>query len=132
MTSIDEVEALVGQETGVSAWLEIDAARAELFELATGVEPGGSVPPFLLLSLLPHLLPGISLPIATPRATINYGLERVESGVPVAVGQRVRARTTLAGVERIGDSVQVRRTTTIETETGLTALIAETVTRLVY
>lgn len=132
MTSIDELEALVGQEIGVSPWLEIDATRVKLFQLASGAEPGGSVPPFLLLSLLPYLLSNVLLPIAPPRATINYGLERVESGAPVTVGQGVRARTTLAGVERIGDSVQVRRTATIETETGLTALIAETVTRLVY
>jgi acyl dehydratase len=132
VSSIESLGALLGQEIGVGDWLEVDADRVALFEQAVGGPHDGLVPPLLLLSLIPHLLSGIRWPIANPSATINYGLERSECGVAVAIGDRVRARVSLAGIERIGGSVQVRRSVTVETETGQTALRAETVTRLVY
>lgn len=86
MTSIDELEALVGQEIGVSPWLEIDATRVKLFQLASGAEPGGSVPPFLLLSLLPYLLSNVLLPIAPPRprSTMDSNGLRAEHPLPLA------------------------------------------------
>lgn len=133
MISLESLEALLGQEIGVGDWLEVDADRVARFEAAVGRPTrDGLVPPLLLLSLIPHLLSGITLPVVTPSATINYGLERSEGGVAVAIGDRVRARASLAGIDRIGTSVQLRRSVTVETETGRTALRAETVTRLVY
>ncbi len=122
----------MGKEIGVGEWLQVDSGRVALFEHAAGGQPDGLIPPLLLLSLLPRLLSGIELPVATPVATVNYGLDKVERGIPVTIGERVRARTTVTGVERIGDAVQVRRRATIENEAGSVALTAETVTRLVY
>jgi acyl dehydratase len=78
------------------------------------------------------LLAGVSLPVGEPRATINYGLDRVAAGANVAAGERVRARAFLEGVEVIGDAVQLRRRAVVEKETGENALEAVTLTRLVY
>lgn len=132
MISLTSLEALVGQQIGLSDWFEIGPVRVALFEHAVESQPVDRVPPFLLLSLLPYLFSGVMLPTGNPRATINYGLERLESGSVVVVGERVRARALLEGVERIGDSIQIRRRVIVETEDSQMALDAVTITRLVY
>ncbi len=132
MTPIDALLGLVGRQIGLSDWLVIDLDRLDLYARAVGPQPVDPVPPFLLLSLLPHLLARVSLPAGNPRATINYGLDRVEARASVAAGERVRARAFLDGVEAIGESVQMRRRAIVEKETGEPALEAITITRLVY
>lgn len=132
MIPIEALQGLVGSQIGLSDWVEIDPSRLDLYVRAVGPHPVDPVPPFLLLSLLSHLLAGVSLPVGEPRATINYGLDRVAAGANVAAGERVRARAFLEGVEVIGDAVQLRRRTVVEKETGENALEAVTLTRLVY
>jgi hypothetical protein len=132
MTSIEALQELVGSQIGLSDWLVIDRSRLAQYERAVGPQSVDPVPPFLLLSLLPHLLARVSLPAGNPRATINYGLDRMEAGATVATGERVRARAFLEGVEVTGDSVQLLRRAVVEKETGEQALEAITITRLVY
>jgi acyl dehydratase len=132
VTPIDALHDLVGTQIGLSDWLVIDQRRLDQYELAVGPQPVDAVPPFLLLSLLPYLLSNVSLPAGNPRAMINYGLDRVKVGATVAVGERVRARAFLEGVEVIGESVQLRRKVDVEKETGEQSLEAITLTRLVF
>ena len=132
MTPLDALRDLVGSEIGLSDWVGIGPSRLALYERAIGPQPIDPVPPLLLLSLLPYLLAGVSLPVGEPRATINYGLDRVEAGVAVLADEKVRARTFLEGVEVIGDAVQLRRKAVVEKETGEIALVAVTLTRLIY
>lgn len=132
MTPIEKLQELVGSQIGLSDWLVIDPRRLDLYEQAVGPQPGNAVPPLLLLSLLPYLLANVSMPVGNPRATVNYGLDRVEPATNVVVGERVRARAFLVGVEVIGESVQLRRRAVVEKETGEHALEAVTITRLVY
>ena len=119
-------------QIGLSDWVEIDPNRLALYERAIGAQPVDPVPPLFLLSLLPYLLADVSLPVGEPRATINYGLDRVEAGAPVAAGERVRARAFLEAVEMIGGAVQLRRRVVVEKETDEIALAAVTLTRLLY
>jgi hypothetical protein len=129
---LEKLQKLVGSQIGLSEWLVINPRRLDLYKQAVGQQSDNPVPPFLLLALLPHLLAEVSLPIGNPRATINYGLDRVEAVATVAVGERVRARAFLVGVEVIGESLQLRRRAAVEKVTGEHALEAVTITRLVY
>ncbi len=151
VTSIAELRELVGRELGVSSWLEITQERVNLFAEATGdhqyihVDPdraretffGGTVAHgFLTLSLIPllsQLHEGITVDLGG-RFGVNYGLNRVRFPAPVRVGKRIRLRTTLLGVEEIGDrAVQIARGLTIEIEgEEKPACVAESLARVYF
>jgi acyl dehydratase len=149
VTSPDQLRGLVGQELGVSPWLEITQHRVDAFADVTGdrqyihVDPeraartplGGTVAHgFLTLSLLPSLgdaRNGVVFELH-PKMRINYGLNRVRFPAPVRVGKRIRLRTTLQSVEPVGPDVYqlvYLQTMEIEGETK-PALVAETISRL--
>jgi acyl dehydratase len=149
VTSPDQLQDFVGQELGVSPWLEITQDRVDAFADATGdhqfihVDPeraartpfGGTIAHGLLtLSLVPSLgdaRTGVVFDLQ-PRMRINYGLNRVRFPAPVRVGKRVRLRTTLQSVEPVGPDVYqlvYLQTMEIEGETK-PALVAETISRL--
>lgn len=124
---------LVGQErvdrfaaaTGDFHWIHTDAARA------AGESPyGGTVAHgFLTLSLLSHLL-GQVIEFRGMPVGINYGLNRVRFTGPVAVGSRIRARFTLAGLENIPGGAQITWSVRVEREgAGKPVLLAEWLTR---
>lgn len=140
------LEALVGQEIGISDWLTIDQSRIDRFADATGdhqwihVDPvraaegpfGATVAHgFLTLSLLPLLFDrGFS--IADVRMGINYGLNRVRFMAPVRVGSRVRGRFKLLSYEPIdhGAGAQLVTEATIELDgSAKPACVAEAVSR---
>ncbi len=94
LVTLTEAQACVGQEVGVSPWLEITQERVNLFAEATGdfqfihVDEerarsqgpfGGTVAHgFLTLALLTQLgSQGGMLRIGDARAVINYGLDAV-------------------------------------------------------
>ncbi len=151
VTSVAELRELVGRELGVSSWLEITQERVNLFAEATGdhqyihVDPdraretffGGTVAHgFLTLSLIPllsQLHEGITVDLGG-RFGVNYGLNRVRFPAPVRVGKRIRLRTTLLGVEEIGDrAVQIGRGLTIEIEgEEKPACVAESLARVYF
>ncbi len=151
ITSVAGLRELVGRELGVSSWLEITQERVNLFAEATGdhqyihVDPdraretffGGTVAHgFLTLSLIPllsQLHEGITVDLGG-RFGVNYGLNRVRFPAPVRVGKRIRLRTTLLGVEEIGDrAVQIGRGLTIEIEgEEKPACVAESLARVYF
>jgi acyl dehydratase len=147
-SSIRDLEGRVGQEVGVSPWIEVTQERIDTFARAIEdfqwihVDParakdspfGGTIAHgFLTLSLLSHLSEQ-TFSFSDRRMGVNYGLNRVRFTSPVPAGSRVRARFTLLKFERIeGNGVQVTWNATIEIE-GATkpALVAEWLGRHYY
>src|SRR3954470_3980149 len=152
ITTVAELKELIGQETGVSEWLEITQERVNAFADATGdhqyihVDPerakttffGGTVAHgYLTLSLIPHLggmrASGVKINLGG-RMGVNYGLNRVRFVSPVHVGKRIRMRTKLLAVEEIGErAVQMTSEQTIEVEgQEKPACVAETIGRTYF
>ena len=148
MTTIRDLETRVGQEVGISPWVEITQERIDTFAKAIGdfqwihVDPeraknspfGKTIAHgFLTLSLLSNLSEQ-TFSFSDRRMGINYGLNRVRFTAPVPVGSRVRARFTLAKFEKIdGNGVQVTWTTVVEIEgSAKPALVAEWLGRHYY
>ena len=142
MDAVDfkDLPGLVGQETGVSDWVEISQDRVNRFADATGDhqwihvdveranrEMGGPIAHgYLTLSLIPFLSAGM-LPVKGVTRGINYGSDKVRFVNMVRVGKRVRLRQKLIGVEAKAGGVQLKNECTIEIE-GETkpACVAET------
>jgi acyl dehydratase len=149
--TIEELRALVGQELGVGAWLEITQERVNQFADVTGdhqwihvdVERAKASPlggpiahGFLTLSLIPLLgqdREGVKVNLAY-KQVLNYGLNRVRFISPVKVGARVRMRTTLQAVEEVGPGAyQITNVQTIEIEGGARpAMVAESLVRFYF
>src|SRR5437868_8997972 len=127
----NEMHKYVGQEIGVSDWVEVSQARIDQFAEATGdhqwshidVErakkdmPGGKTIAhgFLTLSLLPVLGAQIMRVSGVSRG-INYGLNKVRFINTVQVGSRVRGRQKLLSVEKRGEALQMTSEFTVEIE----------------
>ena len=114
IASLDQIRALVGQEVGVSSWLEVDQERLLAFAEATEdrqfihTDPdaaartpfGGTIAHgFLTLSLLSRMGAEAMLLPEGIKMAVNYGLDRVRFLAPVRSGKRVRGRFTLDSVE---------------------------------
>ncbi len=156
MTTVDHfIEILrpkLGYETHLGAWLTIDQERIDRFAAATGdnqwihTDPqraasespyGATVAHgFLTLSLLPFLMeiihpdylqkvyPGMQM-------VVNYGLNKVRFPSPVVVGSRVRTRTVLHSVEKVGDALQIIQVVTVDIEgKDKPACVAEIIMRV--
>ena len=137
----------VGEEMGVSEWVEIDQERVNKFADATGdhqwihidVERAKRELPtkgtiahgYLTLSLIPFLASKISRIDGVSRG-INYGSNKVRFTNMVPVGSRVRAKSKLIAAEPKGPGMQLTNEITIEIEgQDRPACIAETIS-LVY
>ena len=135
---------LVGQEVGVSDWVEISQDRVNLFADATGDhqwihvdveratrEIGGPIAHgYLTLSLIPFLSAGL-LPVTGVTRGINYGSDKVRFTNMARIGKRVRLRQTLIGVEPRAGGVQIKNQCTIEIEgEARPACVAETISVL--
>lgn len=114
--SLDEAKQHLGEEVGISPWLEITQERVNQFAQASGdfqfihIDPerakaetsfGGPIAHgFLTLSLLSLLSAQSStIKIKDCSVSINYGLDKVRFMSPVKVGARIRARFTLVSAE---------------------------------
>lgn len=144
----NEMHKYVGQEIGVSDWVEITQDRINQFAEATGdhqwihvdVErakkdmPGGKTIAhgFLTLSLIPMLSHQISH-INNVRNGINYGCNKVRFTSPVPAGSRVRARAKLLAADAMDKGgVRLTNQVTIEIEgQERPACVAETMS-IVY
>jgi acyl dehydratase len=137
---MSDLPKLVGQEVGVSDWLEIDQDRVNKFADATGDhqwihvdveratrEIGGPIAHgYLTLSLIPYLSAGM-LPVKGVTRGINYGSDKVRFTNMVRVGKRVRLRQKLMGVEPKAGGLQIKNECTIEIEgEARPACVAET------
>ncbi|MDP3660576.1 MaoC family dehydratase [Phenylobacterium sp.] len=133
---------LVGQEVGVSDWVQITQERVNQFAEATGDfqwihvdveratrEMGGPIAHgYLTLSLIPFLSKGL-LNITGVARGINYGSDKVRFTNMVRVGKRVRVRQKLLAVEPRAGGLQLRNEFTVEIEgEDKPACVAETLT----
>ncbi|MBT1072069.1 MaoC family dehydratase [Pelotalea chapellei] len=103
------------EATGDLQWIHIDPARAALESPYGATIAHG----YLTLSLLPFLsesnapeyfnqnYPGM-------RLRVNYGLDRLRFPAPVLVDSRIRARTKVLRVEKVGEAVQFTYEYTID------------------
>jgi len=144
----DDLLDLVGEEIGVSDWIEIDQAMVDAFADATGDHqwihvnperaakevPGGKTIAhgYLLLSLFPRMTDAF-FTVEQNSYTLNYGLERLRFTSMVPVGSRVRLRQSIASAEKTKDGgVRVVLDGVLEIDGGeRPALVAQTI-RLIY
>jgi len=147
MSSVRDLERRVGEEVGVSPWIEVSQERIDTFakaiddfqwihvdrERAKRSPFGGTIAHgFLTLSLLSHLAER-TFSFSDRKMGVNYGLNRVRFTSPVPGGARVRARFTLAKYEPLEGGVQVTWNTTVEIEgADKPALVAEWIGRHYY
>ena len=148
MPSIRELKERVGEEVGVSPWVEITQERIDTFaraiedfqwihvdrERAKSSPFGGTIAHgFLTLSLLSHLSEQ-TFSFSGRRMGVNYGLNKVRFTSPVPSGSRVRARFTLEKYEPIEpNGVQVTWEVVIEIDgKDKPALVAEWLGRHYY
>jgi acyl dehydratase len=113
--SAEQLENYIGQEVGVTEWIEIDQDRINKFADATGDHQYIHVDPeraaetafgttiahgFLTLSLM-SMLSSMNGSIKLENAVmgINYGLDKVRFLNPVKVGDKIRARFELVSAE---------------------------------
>lgn len=146
MTKPSELPSLIGQEIGVSRWIEVDQARIDAFARITEdeqfihVDPeraqatpfGGTIAHgFLTLSLASAMSYDAVAPLEGVVMGVNYGFDRLRFLAPVPAGSRVRGRFKLLSAEDKGAQDGVTRwllkhELTVEIEGGdKPALIAE-------
>ena len=129
--TLEELQALTGQEVAVSDWLTITQEQVNQFAQATGdhqwihvdVEKAKAGPfggpiahGFLTLSLLPRFFDE-TIHVVQSRMGVNYGLNKVRFMAPVPVGSRLRCRMKLLKCEPIDNSgMQLSWECTIERE----------------
>lgn len=142
--SLEEAQTFVGQEVGITQWLEITQKRVNQFAEATGdyqfihideeraatESPfGGTIAHgFLTLSLLSMLASQTgTIKIQGCTVSINYGLDKVRFINPVRVGKRIRARFELMSVtEKNPGNFLLKHKATVEIEDeDKPAMIAE-------
>ena len=124
-----DIPKFVGQEIGVSDWVQIDQQRVNTFADATGdhqwihidveratKEIGGPIAHgYLTLSLIP-LLGAQILRVTGVSRGINYGSDKVRFTSMVRVGKRVRMRQKLLACEPKAGGLQMKNECTIEIE----------------
>ena len=127
---IKDLPGLVGQEVGVSDWVEVTQEQVNLFADATGdhqwihvdVERATAGPfggpiahGYLTLSLGPALMPQI-FRVTGVAMGVNYGANKVRFPAPVPVGSRVRARFRIDDVQPVDGGVQAQISALVERE----------------
>ena len=111
-----EFESHLGEELGVSDWLEVNQDRINLFADATldhqwihvDVARAQEESPYkstiahgyLTLSLLPYMWDQIS-EVNNIKMLVNYGMDQMRFGQPVVTGSRIRLVTTLHNIQNL-------------------------------
>jgi acyl dehydratase len=118
---LEDLQALVGHELGVSDWTVVDQQRIDRFAQATGdtqwihVDPvraaagpfGATIAHgFLTLSLLPEMAAS-AFEVQDARIGVNYGLDRVRFPATVPVGSRLRGAFKLLAFTPIPGGAQM-------------------------
>jgi acyl dehydratase len=127
---VDGLREKVGEELGVSDWVEITQDRINQFAEVTGdhqwihVDPerakdtpfGGTIAHGLLtLSLGPYFT-GTLYELEGIAFALNYGYGKVRFPAPVPVGSRVRMRAVLSQLDDVAGGAQTVVTQTFERE----------------
>ena len=113
INSYEEFAAHLGQQLGVSQWLEVSQERINLFADATldhqwihvDTERAAQESPYkstiahgyLTLSLLPHLWNQI-IEVRNLKMMVNYGMDKMRFGQPVVTGSSVRLVADLQNI----------------------------------
>jgi acyl dehydratase len=145
ITGLDEMRAKVGEEIGVSDWHEVTQEEIDQFAAVTGddqwihIDPeratqtpfGGTIAHgYYTLSLHPFFAKQI-VEFEGFAFAVNYGLNKVRFPAPLPVGNRVRMRATLLGVEDVVGGAQMTMKLTFEGEGALKPVcVAEHLMRL--
>jgi len=130
--NLTDIRANVGQEIGISDWIEVTQDRISAFadatedhqfihvdpEAAAGTPFGGTIAHgFLSLSLLSRMAADTMQVPDDVKMAVNYGLDRVRFLAPVRSGKRVRGRFVLDSVdEKAPGQILLRHTVTVEIE----------------
>lgn len=127
VTITQEDVNLFADATGDHQWIHVDPQRAAEGPFGTTIAHG-----FMTLALLPRLQHQIYT-VNGVKLAINYGLNKVRFPAPVPVGSKVRAKTSLVGVEDLGNgAVQATMSTVVEIEGGAKpACVAESIVRYI-
>ena len=141
---LQDLQALVGQEIGVSEWITVSQQRIHQFAEATGdhqwihVDPeraaqgpfGGPIAHgFLTLSLLPVMFE-TGFTVDDVRMGVNYGLNRVRFPAPVPAGSRLRGHFKLLSYDESAGGAQLTVEVTMELEgSDKPVCVAESVSR---
>jgi acyl dehydratase len=147
LSSIRQLERRIGEEVGVSPWIEVTQERIDMFakaiedfqwihvdrDRAQASAFGGTIAHgFLTLSLLSRLSE-LTFSFSDRKMGVNYGLDRVRFTAPVPAGSRVRAHFTLAKYEKLDGGVQVTWNTVMEREgSDKPVLVAQWIGRHFY
>ena len=116
INSYAEFESHLGEELGVSDWLEVNQDRINLFADATldhqwihvDVERAKEESPYkstiahgyLTLSLLPYMWDQI-IEVHNIKMLVNYGMDQMRFGQAVVTGSRIRLVTTLHNIQNL-------------------------------
>ncbi|MFN7388716.1 MaoC family dehydratase [Brevundimonas sp.] len=142
MTKPSELSSLIGQEVGVSRWIEIDQARIDAFakitedeqfihvdpEAAKATPFGGTIAHgFLTLSLASAMSYDAVTPLEGVVMGVNYGFDKLRFLAPVPAGSKVRGRFKLLSADdKGGGRWLLKHELTVEIEgSEKPALIAE-------
>ncbi len=142
MTKPSDLQSLIGQEVGVSRWIEIDQARIDAFakitedeqfihvdpEAARATPFGGTIAHgFLTLSLASAMSYDAVKPLEGVLMGVNYGFDKLRFLAPVPAGSKVRGRFRLLSAEdKGGGRWLLKHELTVEIEgSEKPALIAE-------
>ena len=129
--TIEDAQALVGTEVGVSDWVLIDQARINQFADATDDHQWIHVDPdraardlpigstiahgYLTLALIPALIDNFVEFVELERI-INYGINKARFKAMVPVGSRVRLRAVLNSARKRAGALQLILNCTVEVE----------------
>jgi acyl dehydratase len=129
--TIEDAQALVGTEVGVSDWVLVDQARINLFADATDDHQWIHVDPdraardlpigstiahgYLTLALIPALIDNFVEFVGLERI-INYGINKARFKAMVPVGSRVRLRAVLNSARKRAGALQLILNCTVEVE----------------
>ena len=116
INSYEDFAAHLGEQLGVSDWLEVDQERINLFADATldhqwihvDVEKAKQESQYkntiahgyLTLSLLPYLWSQI-IEVNNIKMLVNYGMDKMRFGQPVVTGSKVRLVTKLQAISNL-------------------------------
>jgi acyl dehydratase len=145
INGLEELKSKVGQELGVSDWIDVTQEGVDAFAETTGdhqwihVDPerakdtpfGGTIAHGLYtLSLGPQLSYSL-FEVEGVAFGLNYGYNKVRYPAPLPVGSKLRMRATLTAADDIPGGLQMTVTQTFEREgSDKPVCVAESVSRI--
>ncbi|WP_211701076.1 MaoC family dehydratase [Paraburkholderia aspalathi] len=151
VTSVEQLEEWVGKDLGVGQWLTMTQERINAFADATGDHQWIHTDPercraegrrttiahgYLTLSLITLLregMDGVEIAIDA-KMGINYGSDRLRFINPVYEGDKIRLKTSLTALDKVGENVwQVKYKHVVEIDgEDKPALITEALNRIYF